>query len=188
LLDVECIVLPPDWKPLLTELGFERGAVLGDGRVVFVGRGAAAFLPAAVVAVASDEEALAAVLAPSFDPDERAIVIGTHATPVAGGARIERVERPAPGQVKVETAAPAGGYLVVPETWYPGWRARVDGVPAEVERADYALLGVPLPPGARAVEFWYEPRGFAAARWATVLGLGLMVAGGLASIRARRRA
>jgi len=172
----------------VTALGFERATLLADGRIVSVRRGAAAFLPAAVVPVANDDEALAAVLAPTFDPDDRAIVIAGGAATVAGGGAIERVERPAPGRVTVETAAPEGGYLVVSETWYPGWRARVDGAPARVERADYAFIGVRLPRGARRVELWYEPRGFAAARWATVAGLALLMVGGVAAIRMRGRA
>jgi hypothetical protein len=188
LLDVECVVLPADWAPVVTALGFERAGPLTGRRVAFVRRGAAAFLPAAVVPVANDDEALAAVLAPTFDPDDRAIMIGSGAPPVAGGGGIVRVERPAPGRVTVETTVPAGGYLVVSETWYPGWRARVDGAPARVERADYAFIGVPLPPGARRVDLWYEPRGFAAARWATVAGLILLVVGGVSSIRMRARA
>jgi hypothetical protein len=42
-------------------------------------------------------------------------------------------------------------YLLVSETWYKDWEARVDGRPAPVLRGDHALITVPLPPGAREV-------------------------------------
>jgi hypothetical protein len=186
LLDVECIVLPPDWEPLTASLGFERANVLGDGSIVSVRGGDAAFLPPSVVAVSRDEDALAAVLAPGFDPSEQAVVVGANA-PAAAGGRVDQVERPAPGALRVATTAPEGGYLVVSETWYPGWRARVDGAPAAVERADYAMLGVRLPPGTQVIDLWYAPRGFAAARWATLAGALLLVVVAVGAVRDRSR-
>lgn len=48
--------------------------------------------------------------------------------------------------------APAGSALVVSENYYPGWSATVDGKPVTAARADYSLIGVPLPTGAKTVE------------------------------------
>jgi uncharacterized membrane protein YfhO len=83
--------------------------------------------------------------------------------------------------------APNGGYLVVSETWYPGWRARIDGAEAGVERADYAMIGVSLPPGAQLIELWYAPRGFAAARWASGAGALLLLVLAVGAVRDRSR-
>jgi len=55
--------------------------------------------------------------------------------------------------IEAESAAP--GILVVSEAHYPGWRATVDGEPAELLRADYALRGVALPAGRHRVELRY---------------------------------
>jgi uncharacterized membrane protein YfhO len=41
--------------------------------------------------------------------------------------------------------------LVVSENYYPGWRAKVDGKPARIGRADLSLIGIELPEGARRV-------------------------------------
>jgi hypothetical protein len=147
--------------------------------------GAGAFLPPSVMAVSRDEDALAAVLAPGFDPSAQAVVIAPTA-PAASEGRVDSVERPAPGTLRIGTTASNGGYLVVSESWYPGWRARVDGADAAVERADYAMLGVRLPPGAHLVELWYAPHGFTAARWATLAGALLLVLVAAGAVRDRR--
>ena len=58
-----------------------------------------------------------------------------------------------PGRVRVTLAGrdTVPRYLLVSETWYKDWRARVDGKPAAVFRGDHALITVELPPGAREV-------------------------------------
>ena len=65
-------------------------------------------------------------------------------------------ERVAWLEATVETAAPA--MLVWSRTFFPAWRASVDGAPAPIVAASGHLLGVPLPPGAHRVEVWW-PRG-----------------------------
>jgi hypothetical protein len=70
-----------------------------------------------------------------------------------------------PGSMRIAVAGTdtTTRYLLVSETWYKDWRARVDGRPAPVLRGDHALLTVPLPPGAREVALDFEspeyPRG-----------------------------
>jgi len=56
--------------------------------------------------------------------------------------------------------APANGWLVVADVWYPGWQASVDGVRAPVLRADYLFRAVPVVPGEHTVTLRYHPRTF----------------------------
>ena len=65
------------------------------------------------------------------------------------------------------------GWLVLADTWYPGWRVQVDGKPAELLRANYTFRAVKLPPGDHSVRFHYRPLSF-------TLGLVLSVVGLLA--------
>jgi uncharacterized membrane protein YfhO len=55
----------------------------------------------------------------------------------------------------VETPAPA--YLVVSKVDYPGWRATVGGMPAEVQRANYLFRAVYIPAGQHEVRVWFQP-------------------------------
>lgn len=86
-----------------------------------------------------------------------AVPPGSAAAPEAGTAVIEAHD---PGEVRLTAHTPGGAYLVLTDTWYPGWRAVVDGVEATVWRANHAFRAVWLPPGDHAIEFRYAPRSF----------------------------
>jgi uncharacterized membrane protein YfhO len=46
---------------------------------------------------------------------------------------------------------------VLTDSWAPGWKAKVDGRDADVQRVDYLIRGVAVPAGRHTVEFRYEP-------------------------------
>lgn len=62
-----------------------------------------------------------------------------------------------PGKVKLATESDIVATLRVAERWDPDWKAKVDGKPAEVQRADYLIQGVTLPPGKHEVILLYSP-------------------------------
>lgn len=121
----------------------------------------------------------------SSPPDEGA----TPGAPVDGGqARIVSYENT---RVVVQASMPAAGYLVLADTYYPGWRAMIDGDPAPVQRADHALRAVWLPAGDHEIVFSYHPTGRTTGTIVTVLSVlaiaGLAVAGPLYRRRVRSR-
>jgi uncharacterized membrane protein YfhO len=59
--------------------------------------------------------------------------------------------------VTIRARSQRPGLLVLSDNYYPGWKAKVDGEPADVERVDYLFRGVRVPAGASTVEFRYEP-------------------------------
>jgi hypothetical protein len=60
--------------------------------------------------------------------------------------------------VEAELDGPA--YLFVSDTFYPGWRAIVDGKEKQIIRSNCAFRSVFLPAGAHTVEFVYRPLSF----------------------------
>jgi len=57
-----------------------------------------------------------------------------------------------------EVQAPQdGGFVVFSETWYPGWRAFVDGKQAPIYRADFLFRAVPVPAGEHSVVMVFRP-------------------------------
>jgi len=129
-------------------------------------------VPAAVVL---DDEAAAHQLAdPAFDP-RGGVILAPSATAGQPGAVPPTIEagqpessaapRPpivsiktnAPEQVVVYAVASRDGYLVLSDSWYPGWRAVVDGAEVPIERANLMFRAVFLPAGEHTVEFRFEP-------------------------------
>ncbi len=91
-------------------------------------------------------------------PEARTAMTGPEArTAMAAPEARIMVDEPARVVVSASTGAPA--WLVLTDTWFPGWRARLDGADVAVQRADHAFRAVALPPGRHEVEFAFTPRG-----------------------------
>ena len=79
---------------------------------------------------------------------------------------------------------------MVSENYFPGWRASVDGKDTPVYRADYNLIGVPLPAGAKTVELSFRDAAYGAGRaltWVAVILAAAALAAGLVIDRRRAR-
>lgn len=102
-----------------------------------------------------------------------------------------RANRPGPGRWDIAISAANPSVLVVAESWFPGWRATVDGKDVDVVQADGAFLGVPVGAGDHRVEISYH-RPAAATKGRLVTGvtvvacLALILAPGQPGRRRRR--
>lgn len=110
----------------------------------------------------------------------------TPAPPPDPAARV-RLRSHAPGRALIETSNRSRQLLVVAEVFHPGWRARIDGRPAPVERVNLALLGLWVDAGTRRVELTFAPPHFAASLWLSGGSLLLLLGAALAWLRARVR-
>ncbi|MFO0890810.1 MAG: YfhO family protein [Isosphaeraceae bacterium] len=85
-----------------------------------------------------------------------------------------------PEHVVVETESAGSSYLLLADTFDPGWSATLDGKPAPIRPAYAAFRAVALPPGRHTVAFSYQPAGFmlglAITGVGVLLGLILLVA------------
>ncbi|MEW5960822.1 MAG: YfhO family protein, partial [Chloroflexota bacterium] len=61
------------------------------------------------------------------------------------------------GAVTIAVDADQSGYLVLPDAYYPGWQATVDGRPEPIRRANYAFRAVYVPAGRHTVHFVFDP-------------------------------
>jgi hypothetical protein len=153
---------------------------------------------APIAVKAPDDQVLGTVLNPRFDVT-RAALFDTSAR-VASAQNVQALPAPssvtasvgsyAPGKVDINLSAPApsGSALVVSENYYPGWLATVDGKPANIGRADYTMIGVELPQGARSVSLRFTSPSYERGKvitWLAIL-LGLVMLGG-GTWRDRRR-
>jgi hypothetical protein len=114
--------------------------------------------------IPDDERQLAMIKDASFDPEQSVIVAQTLKTVGAkqnqpAGSLVRWVARRNNSfQLKVD--AENDSVLVVSQTYYPGWRAWVDGQEAQIVPADYALTGIAVTAGSHDVTFAYQPISF----------------------------
>ncbi len=106
-----------------------------------------------------------------------AVAPPSSATPALTPAQIVEASRTRM-VVDAEVGSPAG-VLVVSEAHYPGWSVTVDGAPAPLMRADYALRGVPLAPGHHRVVFSYASAPLRTGLLVSFFGLLVLAALGL---------
>ena len=95
--------------------------------------------------------------------------------------------RDAPNRVTIHAVLDAPGYLVLADTWYPGWQAMVDGVPTEILRANYAFRAVWLEAGEHTVEMIYRPISVLIGGAASLTTLALLAIGLLLTRRLEAR-
>lgn len=83
----------------------------------------------------------------------------------------------APNELHYDIRSERGGVTVFSEVYYPGWTVTIDGVAAEIGRADYLLRALRVPAGQHRVVFEFRPatvattNAIAAAAIAIILGL-----------------
>ena len=182
--------------PLAKILGPVRNAA---GSTVYLyripGDNPAAWVVPAMVR-GTDDQAAATVLDPGFSPGRAAIVDTTAQVPVVDPTKLPAptaipltIDRYEAGRisVKLSSAPPAGSSLVVSENYFPGWTADVDGKPAPVVRADYNLIGVALPAGARAVELHFADPAYQTGKLVTLVAIVVGIVWLLAGAVAQRR-
>jgi hypothetical protein len=71
----------------------------------------------------------------------------------------------------ITTISDAGSWLVYSQSYYPGWRAEVDGKQAEVRKANYNFMAVFVPAGSHRIIFSYRPRFFKTAALISIISL-----------------
>jgi hypothetical protein len=102
-----------------------------------------------------DERALFEALE-VMDFETAAMVSGRAPTIGARAVNLEMWRR-TPTGLEASTECDGPCLVILAQPWAPGWRARVDGVPAPIVRTNVAGLGVVAPAGRHAVELDYRP-------------------------------
>jgi len=80
------------------------------------------------------------------------------------------------GRVVLDVDAPAGGFLVISQTYFPQWKAFVDGTETAIFRVNGVVQGVQVSPGARRVELVWKSTAFVFGCWSAALGMILLMA------------
>jgi len=102
----------------------------------------------------------AELIAAQSSPAHAELIAAAQSSSAHGGLIAAPIERPSDTEVSVQTHGDAPGLLVLTDTYYPGWKAEVDGKPADIVRTNVLFRGVFLPAGHHHVRFIYRPLWF----------------------------
>ncbi len=80
-------------------------------------------------------------------------------------------------KVELTTEQNGEGFLVLLDTYFPGWKVEVDGKPHQIHRANYFFRGVKLDAGRHLIKFSYIPEGFEAGLKVSVFTLIILLTG-----------
>jgi hypothetical protein len=140
-------------------------------------------------AAATEAEAVARLQ--NLDLKRQVVLITTDPLPPEskGGTFIPaQVKSYEPERVALEVQTDHPGWLVLADSYFPGWEARVNGRPVKIYRANYLARAVRVERGRSEIVFVYRPKSYLWGRAITLLtlGLGLVGMAGPALIRKRR--
>ena len=79
-------------------------------------------------------------------------------------------------RVAFNVSTEAAGYLLLTDMFYPAWEATVDGVSAEILRANYAFRAILLDPGQHHIEMTFNPPSWQLGRNISLVTLLLVAA------------
>jgi hypothetical protein len=128
-----------------------------------------------VVARARPErgKALEALTRDDFDPRSEAYVEGIRS---ARGDRGEvgraRIVLDAPERLVVEVSAARSGWLILTDSFYPGWIAERDGKALPIRRGNFLFRAMEVPAGESRIVLRYRPRSFLLGAAGSLIALG----------------
>lgn len=124
---------------------------------------------------ADDSAALDRMAQADFDSNREVVL----AAPASAGFRADPLpvqpDRVGAERWHAHLSLSQPGYLLQREAWYPGWRARVDGVETPVLRADVLFRAIALGPGEHDVEIFFDSPSFVRGMLLSTAGLLLVV-------------
>lgn len=152
-----------------------------------------AYFVGRAVAVASDRAAARWMFSDAFSPRREVLLhdLAAAAVPVApapGPSTLvaARIDRPSGARLVATVDAPTAGWLVLAESWYPGWTVTVDGHEAQLVRANINQKAVAVPAGTHRVAFVLRPVSLVRGAIVSAMAFGCLLTA--AALAWRRRA
>ena len=154
-------LLPPESQG---EYSRKLEPLLQDGNLVVYENPDAlprAFVVYDVAPAPGDLELLEIISQPDFDPLEQSYLddLETASLESTHSRRGQRatITRDEAHVVEIEAQLDAPGFVVLADSFYPGWRASVDGQDAPIHAANFLFRAVPVEAGSHLVRFEYRP-------------------------------
>jgi hypothetical protein len=134
--------------------------------------------------VSSQQDAWAAVLLKvneSRSQPEKFVVLESKSASITNGNCITREPvrisnlTETPNVIEIDVDVEGDGWVVVADTWFPGWIASVNDHSVPVIRADYIFRAIPVVKGLNHVVIKYRPMSFIVGGLFSIFGSGWMI-------------
>lgn len=145
--------------------------------------------------LSGEQEILAKMASLDFDPAKKVvleenpgIVLDKKKEGPIGDWSVESIKYSA-NNVTLEARTDRKGILFMSDTYYPGWRAYINGRETKIYRANYAFRAIIIPSGKHNIKFAYKPISFLIGKWVSGVSLGFCIVLGFFSyFTARKKA
>ena len=121
----------------------------------------------------SESEMINQLFSQDFKPESQILLLKgqagtlTESNQPGGQADIKNIQLK-DQKVVIEVNYSKTGYLFLSQSLVPGWKAKIDGRPTKILRADYAFMSVLVPAGSHQVVFYYQPLAFILGLWISI--------------------
>ncbi len=136
-----------------------------------------AYLVPNSITVKSPLEALDAIRSRATDPSAT-VALEQQADPPLPAPRLDKASSAvdrltyAGDEIRIDVHTTGSGYLVLNDSYYPGWSATVDGMPTPISVADGWVRAIPIQTaGTHSITLAYVPPLSVEGRWVTLLSL-----------------
>lgn len=138
------------------------------------------------------DDALAALANPRTDVKRTLILSGTPdpgpapASPGPGPEESAAIVHRDAATIEIHADLRSAGFVMLNDTYFPGWVATIDGAPTEILNADYLFRAVRVGAGRHVIRYAYQPR--SALVGMLMSAFGILCAAGCGILGARRSA
>ncbi|HXS14521.1 MAG TPA: YfhO family protein, partial [Candidatus Saccharimonadales bacterium] len=124
----------------------------------------------------SNEEFADKFYSSTFNP-QKTILLNNAQTGFSTGRGSAEIQTYAPNNITITTKSNAKALLFLSDSYFPGWKAYVDGKPTQVLKADFTFRAVEVPSGVHRVRFVYQPSSFSLGLTLAIISLVLTLGG-----------
>jgi hypothetical protein len=130
--------------------------------------------------IQNEKDLLQILDSPDFNPRET-VILNSDIKKPRGPVSPHRVEiiKYSPLEIKIDVYTERPGILVLSDSFYPGWLAKVDTCPVKIFQAYSVFRAIPLSEGSHRVIFRYLPISFILGCSITIITLSVIILEGL---------
>jgi hypothetical protein len=139
------------------------------------------FVPKVCI-VADKREAFYRIMSSEFDPKKEVVIFEDIEQPVyesnitSSGYSAKIIDYQL-NEILIHVDTDISGFVFLSDTYYPGWKAYIDGEEVKIYRANYIFRAVQVTPGTHEIKFIYSPYTFRIGMYTSILSFILISTG-----------